>query len=762
MGDTPLRLDSANDGNLKQMSTAEENYLAYHAGLHLSVLDSSDVATITTTSSGNSLVGTFTDTTFGGSAATPSDDSDDFYGYANPAGSGVVTEAAANGTVPTADTHGLKQYASDGVTPAAGYGNSFGIYWDGTNFGTAVGVDSSGWARSTDGFTYFIDADSPGASFTDYTLGNGNILKYFAIRRTLTNPITGAVGEHGFAGGNVPITQTITSLYQREGVTDWAGDSAERRYPIEFVDNSGDAEIHEFDSSELDTISDRLIGRIMTSEYPGTYRLGTSAPSGDYSVYKSGVFEDRLQTGVSGTVYNLYVRSSMTAPATSRTVGIKRASGATGTFQGLQEMTDAQIRYSFGARAQSRIMNGNYGVGTYLLRSSAQGAPTETGTWAARGTATDTRRDVSDVDYTRTSTRTSGGTFSRNFEGNYSRVTSTTAFTRNSTNVFTNNFTTNFTGNYTRVTSTRTSTRDSTTDFVGDYLGNYSRVTSTRTSTRNSVVDFLGNYVGNFVGNYSRVTSTRTSTRNSVVDFLGNYVGNFVGNYARAYQRTRATDYIGDYVGNYLRSVTYQGNFAGNYLGDYGVYGYQRTSTRTSVVNFVGTAEYVQLFTGDYVGNFLGNYSRAFTRTRATDYVGDYVGDFSGNFAGNFSRAYTRTRATDYVGDYVGDFAGNFAGNFSRAYEGNYGGNYVGNFAGNFAGNFSRAYTRNFTGDFTRNFTGDFTGNYARDFTTASTRTRTSNYGTSFAGNFLGNYLGSTIGSGTSTIETYTLYVRTA
>ena len=68
--------------------------------------------------------------------------------------------------------------------------------------------------------------------------------------------------EHGFASGNVPVIQTTTSLYQREGVTDFAGDSDAFRYPIEFNDNSGTSEIHELDSSEVDTLTDRLTSRI--------------------------------------------------------------------------------------------------------------------------------------------------------------------------------------------------------------------------------------------------------------------------------------------------------------------------------------------------------------------------------------------------------------------------------------------------------------------------------------------------------------------
>ena len=34
-------------------------------------------------------------------------------------------------------------------------------------------------------------------------------------------------------------------------------------------------------------------------------------------------------------------------------------------------MSDAEIKYTFGQRAKTRIMNGNKGVGTYILNSSA-------------------------------------------------------------------------------------------------------------------------------------------------------------------------------------------------------------------------------------------------------------------------------------------------------------------------------------------------------------------------------------------------------
>ena len=143
----------------------------------------------------------------------------------------------------------------------------------------------------------------------------------------------------------------------------------------------------------------------------------------------------------------------------------------TGSFQGLKEMTDAEIKYSFGSRVQSRISSGSNGVGTYQLRSNVQGAPTDTGNLGGtRGTATDTRFNLVNTDYSAT----------------YQRV-STTDSTRNRTADFSRSV--DYVGNYTR-------------NFTGNFLGEYTG-------------DFTGNFVGDFVGNYSR-------------SFIGDYVGNYL------------------------------------------------------------------------------------------------------------------------------------------------------------------------------------------------------------------------------------------
>ena len=187
MGDVSLKLlEESGDfhGNLKQVTTTEEQYFAYQAGLQLSTADITDVGGLTTISSGNATVGTFTDTRF-----------------------------------------------------------------------------------------------------------------------------NEAIGSHG----TLTTSSTATTLYQSEGT---AGENGgDFKYPVEFVSNSG-AEIHEMTDAEVSSLVDRLNSVIFTNDYPGTFKLATSAPS-DYTEYLSGVFTDTKvnSSGNAETVntYNLYRRTAMTA-----------------------------------------------------------------------------------------------------------------------------------------------------------------------------------------------------------------------------------------------------------------------------------------------------------------------------------------------------------------------------------------------------------------------------------------------------------------
>lgn len=740
MSSVPLKLkDSAAPVELQEMSTTEENYLAYQVGLSLAALDSSDVGRLGTDLSGsNHTVGFFTD----------------------------------------------------------------------TSYDSAVGTHS-------------------------------NLLT---------------------------ITSVDTTIRQKAGTLSISGN--DYRIPVFQRDSDGQRIIQEMDDTKLTTLVDRINSRIYTSDYPGTYKLATSAPSGDYSVSLSNVTTDTRTDGHS-LQYNIYQRNTMTAPTTVRPFAIKRSSGQTGTYQGLQEMTDDQIKYSFGLKARNRTSTAN-SVGSYKILPSSTGTPTDAGfagTWQAKGTATDTRQSVSDISYTRNRSSTYSRLRTSTYSADYTRTRSST-FLRSSTTSRTSTYS---------ATYTKTRTSNYSPAFVGDYIGNfttgesgnYQRIRSSsidyqRTTSASYIGDYtrLVAYTGDFTGNYVGGSSTGPSysvspktywvrmeiddqngeedpyiirvywngtkvyeleTQNATVWNWTSVVGTDGKTYTRGSSQSGSgasethqsggtifdTDYFSvtqgstaDYVGNYSRNFTR-------------IINYQRTSSASFTGNYTSIATY----TGDYVGDtttestrnsqritstnfsrdFIGDYARDFERNRLTYRTVSFYGAYQRfttltynrtlNYSRSFEGEYQRTRTStvkglvvSYLGDYIGAYARNYSRTvgYSRYYTGNYNrtttATYTGDFIGEYARNFYRTRSSNYTGagTFTRDFAGNFVGDYARVFNAQYTGNYARNFGGNYIGNygrsfigdyartFAGNYVGTTIGSGNTNIETYTMYVRVA
>jgi hypothetical protein len=300
---------------------------------------------------------------------------------------------------------------------------------------------------------------------------------------------------------------------------------------------------------------DRLLSTVFTNDYPGTFELASSAPSGDYTSEISNIFADTRTDGTTVN-YSIFKRRTMTAPTTVRSIAIKRddASSKPDNFDGLQEMTDDEISETFGERAKTRISASL--IGTYQLRSSADGVPTDAGTWVAKGTATDTRQEKGDVDYTRNSTITSIDSFAGDYIG----------------------------------------------DFTGNYLGEYAQ-------------DFVGDFTGNFAGNYIGAENYSSGSE----QYTGTYTRTSIG--PDAFVSGQDNDYTG--------------NFTGNYIGP---------------INYVGIADYASTSTRNSTDTYTGNYSSTSTRNSTDDFVGnygqDYVGDYIGNYAGSTILATNETIET--------------------------------------------------------------------------------------------------------------------
>ena len=480
----------------------------------------------------------------------------------------------------------------------------------------------------------------------EFTTGEEAYLSYLASLQLLEDSAIGSLNTSGGTSigsfsntffnepvGTHPSTSitvgtTTSTVYQNLGTA--LEDSADWRRPLEVFDSAGFAGVKEMDDASLNAAVDRYLSYIFTNDLPGTYLLadsdGPAAPG--YTAAVNPVFTDTRTDGYSKN-YALWRRTPtlFSIPTTKRALHLKRAGNTqAGVYDdGIEEMTDQEIKTTFGQRAKTRI-NAS-GIGKYQLRTSSQGAPTDPGTWVAKGTAIDTRKTTGDVNY--------DATFVGNYESGF-----TGTFSSFFEIAYQGNYIGNFVGNY---------VSNYLTDYLTDYATVYEPAAFTNTFTRNSTTNFTGNFIGNFVGNY-----VSNFTRNSTTNFTGDFIGNFVGNYSRNFTRDSTSNFTRDstntfaafYQRNFTRDSTL--NFQSNFTRNSEV-GFQNFFAAYYTIEYEGagyTRNFVTGYQGDFVGNFVGNY------VRFIQYAGNYVRliTYSRNFFGNYARNFTRDSVASFAG----------------------------------------------------------------------------------------------------------------
>ena len=779
----PLKLKDSAD--FQDFSLTEENYLAYQVGKYLISGDSSDIGSLTMDSSGTQYgVGTFTNTVYDSAVGTGGSPGS-FLTFTTiqttlRTNLGTLTPADSDYRIPV-----FREHDSDRGTITVGRPSS-------------IPSGSAG---------YVTISNVSGDSLTIKIPSSRNKV-FDTFCASSINIADSAVNGTAVAGGNIslgsnlheppkllaPIVKGVTTgryedsddayVFNVENVTigGTAYSSAEAKQEYEagddyiYVDNVDQdiyqSKIREYNDSDMNSLIDRLNGRIATSDYLGSYRLGSSAPSGDYSVNLANVMTDTRTDG-SSTAYNIYQRTTQSAPTQVLPFSIKRSNGDSGDYQGLQLMTDRQIQQGLGLRARNRLGtiadqsdSGGTGtfVGNYKLLSSTAGTPTDlgfAGTWAARGTATDTRQDIVDANYSRNRVSTYSRLRESTFSADYSRTRSS-----------------NYSDDYSRVRSsaysdTYTVNRESnySVGFVGNYSRNFTRLRSSNfTRTRQSTFNYTRARASTFTGNYSRVVT---------------YEGNFLGNYSRT-STTSDTDPQGnapsqglvqqatpniwtykDEAKSSIAQVIYNSGGAGSYslsvyndgvsiLGTGGPFSNPTTgfgfNTTTSGTFYWGTNGIKSAaFSGTTsweLGASLGSYTSGSDTYKY--FKIKLLGTFSNDFVGNYTR--TSTRNSTNTLSYSRIRASTFTGNYSRILD--YLGNYTNNFLGEYARDFNRTTPDAFTRDFTGNYSREFSRTRSSAYSAAYARTRSSNYIGNYVGNFAGNFIGNYVGSGTTTAPT--------
>ena len=224
-------------------------------------------------------------------------------------------------------------------------------------------------------------------------------------------------------------------------------------------------------------------------------------------------------------------------------------------------------------------------------------------------------------------------------------------------------------------------------------------------------------------GTWVQMGDTLTDTRQQIAsqDYAGNYTGNFSGNY------------VGNYVGGYVGAKTYSGSYAGNYAG-----------------NYVGAYVGAKTYSGSYTGSFSGNYAGNYVGTSA--YAGAYAGAYATTNAYTLFYSGFAGDTNYYTGYYTGFYTGFYTG--AKTYTGTYTGAYNRNFTGNYVG--TSAYSGTYSGTYTGYYTGNYVGTSAYSGTYAGT------YSGTYSRGFTGTYAGNTIQATTENVSTVKLWLKTA
>ena len=735
-----------------------------------------------------------------------------------------------------------------------------------------------------------------------------------------------AVGTH--PSTSITSGSTTTTVYQNQ--TSAIETDSDIETPIMWVDAGGETGFKQMPVVDLNAAVDRYISTIFTNDYPGTFKLASSSPGGDYSVHISSLFTDTRTDGTS-IAYNIYRRDSYTAPTAIRPLYVRTGGG----FDGIQAMADRQIKYSFGQRAKTRI--GASKIGTYQLRTSSQGAPTDPGTWVTAGAATDTKQTTSEVVYVRDSTTNFTTQYTKNYTNTYS-TSYVEAYIADYEKTFTSQYERLYTQGYNvsyidGLPLTVLGPDPKVYTWVGanyyvaveGYGSDYEKAfipgglttsvysgsslyyvnteyTSTQVYTSSSFADPAGTYLntqiyinalyndfGQQVIQYNRAgkyTNTQMPTFSPFVDGptgitiapggpnSSGYVNTFDGpgyipddtlydkNFTSIYQLVRAESYVGNYetagalydgagfaagdvyvtqyTGQYQppiyvqeyssATITRQVSYSNRYTGgqaptqyikstayqaagtpspvSYMVFamytlvgisyfqGSGRNATlryQTNIIyegqgpafptNYVSDASYTGLgptlyYLTNYTVSFLtssfyqtvyttgtGNYTSASPAqdgnyTGIQYYVGSYQATALETFNAFFISNYT---GPSYVADYAGDTPGSFYNvSYLSVFDPpEYNTFFTRQYTGGFAvTNYARAYEISYQGLYENIYTNVFQNSYISNYDNTFDNFFDAQYQQDYLGNFEGNFAGETIQAGNQTEETYTLYVR--
>ena len=528
---TPVKIDNSN-GDLTAFQEIDERYLAYEAGLHLSLTDSSSIGSISASNSGATGIGAFTNTIqttpVGGTALDIQQDIS-VYNYHIKDGVQDKTNSNFRGLV--------------GWEDSAGGVNSLKEFDDNELYVLANRLSKTIIENEYPG-TYRVASSSPGADWAIYkanafvdTRVDGTSTSYnFYIRTTgqssnapTTTHLPASLKRSGGNGGAYQGIQRLNQLQLRETlgekVKQIIAQGGIGRYQIRSATEGAPVG---GTWTSFGNVSDT---RQEVSQVSYTSAFAAAFEGNYTNAYLLDVPYTSIRTATDVEDYTAEYTGDFTSTSTANYISdfigdysglINYQTESTAAYTAEFTGNYASIRNYVTTSALNSVANftGNY-VGNYIASVNYVKASDFVGDYAG---AVDYQRNSTATDaetYIRNRTQVALETYTGNFVGNYLRDVDFQS-TRTATSV--GGYVGNFIGNYQRDIDFQ---RNSTATFAGNYVGDYVRDVDFQ---RNSTATFAGNYVGNYVRD---VDFQRTSTRTSTVNYTGtnSYTANYVGNY---------------------------------------------------------------------------------------------------------------------------------------------------------------------------------------------------------------------------------------
>jgi hypothetical protein len=442
------------------------------------------------------------------------------------------------------------------------------------------------------------------------------------------NFATSEIGTHPYTGS------TSTTTYTFKQNTSSASESS--IHPLITHDGtSNPGHIRVVSDAELNAVMDLALADIAkansTAAGTGTYYISESAPSIAGTWVAQDNFYDEITNHAnddsSKTTYKLWRKTSYDNSPSD----IKLLKQVNGT---LKVQSDSELE-NLTSRLRNRIIA--TGIGTYKFQASAPG----TGTWVARGTATDRNPVISSIQYTGTYSDNYSRQFARQFGRQFSAQYTRGQFDRQ----FANQFTRIYTGQYARQ-FTRSFFRSFARAIIGSQFsrGQYTRIYSAQYTGQYTRI-----YSAQYTRQFARIYSAqygRPYTTQFTRQFDGSaYTKTFSGTYSRGSQFTRQfqRNYTADYSRSFIRSQytrIYSANYGRTFSAQYGrIFSaqYGRTFARVGI-----NVTYDRSYTGTYVRTYDTLYLQQFARSQETfSYNSDWMPT-------GYGRSYTRNENPYY------------------------------------------------------------------------------------------------------------------